>query len=144
MRFLLKPNGYAVHNIGERVTPAVMSERGELVQHEVREAISIPGKGVECEVDDKQEELFLPKDGKLLLSPAGYEAVRKKFGAQLVCEPIGGLSGEGAAKKIAELEAANLSLKDAASAEKSRADTADARVADLEAQIAAASKPAKK
>lgn len=55
-------------------------------------------------VDEKAERVIDEKGKPLILPTKTYEELRKKFGVTLICEPVGALDGEGAAKRIAELE----------------------------------------
>lgn len=102
MRFIAKPMpGYSQHYVGDTCITAT---------------------GRECVVDESQASFMVDEPGKpLKLSKDGYAHFRGLFGVSLVCEPIGGATGEEAARRISELEA---------------------KVAELEAQLAA--KTAKK
>lgn len=55
-------------------------------------------------VDDSAAAVEDKPGAPLRLPPRIYDELRPKFGQQLVCEPVGGLSGEASARRIAELE----------------------------------------
>lgn len=99
MRGLIKPNApYKQHfHAGIRFT---LPGREFVVDPTAKKDVDEPGK-------------------PLVLTQATYDALRPKFGGPIVCEPVGGLVGEDAAKRIADLET---------------------QVADLTAQLAAKSK----
>lgn len=71
-------------------------------------------------VVDDSAAAVVDEPGKALVLPLRiYDEIKFKFGQQLICEPVGGLDSEASARRIAELEA---------------------KVAELETQIAARKK----